>query len=395
MLWRGLRRPRRAALSAAGGTTRIVFRPEESTRCRRFEFAPGPVRASFAAAGSLLVARRRRRSGRDAAPADAPTQGRELEPRRAALLPAAARRDRAAQRRGRHRLSADARRRAALEGRAAVQARHRDRPAGARRRPGARGRRRVAPGAARLARTRCATRSSCWSRSTALPEAEEPLDELLRQCAATGAAGDARGACRASSAARRDRHATARARRARAAALRRRARHARLGAGRHRPRLAGRRRSRQGAGGARTRASDADPARRRRRPCSRSTCCRRRPRPRRSSRAIWRPSRRAAAVRLLYVRTLADVAAPGRGDRRRSQVLTQADPTLAPPWLTLGALELELQHPQGGQRGAAELRAPGRGRGAGELPAARRRPRRRQRRRRRRGRHAAEHERAR
>ncbi len=51
------------------------------------------------------------------------------------------------------------------------------------------------------------------------------------------------------------------------------------------------------------------------------------------------------AVRLLYVRTL---AASQRIADAAQQVgaLTQSDPSLAPPWLTLGALELELHHPK-------------------------------------------------
>ncbi|MEP7300290.1 MAG: tetratricopeptide repeat protein [Caldimonas sp.] len=51
-----------------------------------------------------------------------------------------------------------------------------------------------------------------------------------------------------------------------------------------------------------------------------------------------------AAVRLLYVRTLAT------GQRledavEQVSVLTRGEPALAPPWLTLGALQLELRHP--------------------------------------------------
>lgn len=54
---------------------------------------------------------------------------------------------------------------------------------------------------------------------------------------------------------------------------------------------------------------------------------------------------RSTDVRLLYVRTLAawqrltDAAA-------QLGVLTKSDPDLAPPWLTLGAIELELRHPK-------------------------------------------------
>jgi tetratricopeptide (TPR) repeat protein len=50
-------------------------------------------------------------------------------------------------------------------------------------------------------------------------------------------------------------------------------------------------------------------------------------------------------VRLFYVRTLA--AAQRLGDASAQlAVLTQSDPNLAPPWLTLGALELELRRPK-------------------------------------------------
>ena len=52
-----------------------------------------------------------------------------------------------------------------------------------------------------------------------------------------------------------------------------------------------------------------------------------------------------AGLRLLYVRTLA-------GSQRltdalaQATALTESEPTLAPPWLTLGALHLELKHPK-------------------------------------------------
>ena len=53
----------------------------------------------------------------------------------------------------------------------------------------------------------------------------------------------------------------------------------------------------------------------------------------------------SANVRLLYVRTLA--AAQRLGDATAQlTVLTTSEPGLAPPWLTLGALELELHHPK-------------------------------------------------
>lgn len=54
---------------------------------------------------------------------------------------------------------------------------------------------------------------------------------------------------------------------------------------------------------------------------------------------------RSVNVRLLYVRTL---AAWQRLTDASVQlgVITQSDPELAPPWLTLGAVELELRHPK-------------------------------------------------
>ncbi len=62
-----------------------------------------------------------------------------------------------------------------------------------------------------------------------------------------------------------------------------------------------------------------------------------------TSRLAVQPS--SAPVRLLYVRTL---AASQRLTDAAAQVtaLTTSDPGMAPPWLTLGALELELQHPK-------------------------------------------------
>ena len=51
-----------------------------------------------------------------------------------------------------------------------------------------------------------------------------------------------------------------------------------------------------------------------------------------------------APLRLLYVRTLA--ASQRLGDAvEQVSALTRGEPALAPPWLTLGALELELRHP--------------------------------------------------
>ncbi|MEO6364024.1 MAG: tetratricopeptide repeat protein [Caldimonas sp.] len=56
-----------------------------------------------------------------------------------------------------------------------------------------------------------------------------------------------------------------------------------------------------------------------------------------------RPSN--AAVRLLYVRTLASLQRLAEAAGQLT-VLTKSDPGLAPPWLTLGALELEMRHPK-------------------------------------------------
>ena len=82
------------------------------------------------------------------------------------------------------------------------------------------------------------------------------------------------------------------------------------------------------------------------RPCSRSTCSR----PCRDAEAIVKARLAAsppapAGLRLLYVRTL---ASSQRLTDAQAQVtaLTQSEPTLAPPWLTLGAIELELKHPK-------------------------------------------------
>jgi tetratricopeptide (TPR) repeat protein len=50
-------------------------------------------------------------------------------------------------------------------------------------------------------------------------------------------------------------------------------------------------------------------------------------------------------VRLLYVRTLATSQRLGEASTQLA-VLTRSDPGLAPPWLTLGALELELRRPK-------------------------------------------------
>ncbi len=50
-------------------------------------------------------------------------------------------------------------------------------------------------------------------------------------------------------------------------------------------------------------------------------------------------------VRLLYVRTLATSQRLAEATTQ-IQILTKAEPNLAPPWLTLGALQLELRHPK-------------------------------------------------
>ena len=68
---------------------------------------------------------------------------------------------------------------------------------------------------------------------------------------------------------------------------------------------------------------------------------------------------RPAGLRLLYVRTL---ASSQRLTDAQAQVtaLTQSEPTLAPPWLTLGAIELELKHPKEATVALRDLRAAGR-----------------------------------
>ena len=50
-------------------------------------------------------------------------------------------------------------------------------------------------------------------------------------------------------------------------------------------------------------------------------------------------------VRLLYVRSLATSQRLAEATTQ-VQMLTQAEPNLAPPWLTLGALQLEMRHPK-------------------------------------------------
>ena len=54
---------------------------------------------------------------------------------------------------------------------------------------------------------------------------------------------------------------------------------------------------------------------------------------------------RSVNVRLLYVRTLAAWQRLADATAQLG-VITQSDPELAPPWLTLGAVELELHHPK-------------------------------------------------
>ncbi|MEO8079230.1 MAG: tetratricopeptide repeat protein [Caldimonas sp.] len=53
----------------------------------------------------------------------------------------------------------------------------------------------------------------------------------------------------------------------------------------------------------------------------------------------------STSVRLLYVRTLATTQRLAEA-AEQLQTMTGSDPSLAPPWLTLGALELELHHPK-------------------------------------------------
>ena len=110
-------------------------------------------------------------------------QGRELGPRRAAFLPAAAR----------ARSSCATARPApptsscsmppARQGRAAVPARDRDGVAGARRRPGALGRARLAPGAARIGSMRLRYQIQLLVALNRIADVEEPLSALLRQTA--------------------------------------------------------------------------------------------------------------------------------------------------------------------------------------------------------------------
>ncbi len=57
------------------------------------------------------------------------------------------------------------------------------------------------------------------------------------------------------------------------------------------------------------------------------------------------PPAAPAGLRLLYVRTLAGSQRLGEAVAEVT-ALTQKEPALAPPWLTLGALELELKHPK-------------------------------------------------
>jgi hypothetical protein len=87
-------------------------------------------------------------------------------------------------------------------------------------------------------------------------------------------------------------------------------------------------------------------------------------------------------VRLLYVRTLATSQRLPEAAAEIT-VLTQSDPNLAPPWLTLGALELEMKRRAKRPARPAQLRSPGRRRRGRELRRRRERPARRGRRRRR------------
>jgi tetratricopeptide (TPR) repeat protein len=105
--------------------------------------------------------------------------------------------------------------------------------------------------------------------------------------------------------------------------------------------------------GARVRAgARAKPIRARKaRRCSPSTCCRAPRRPRRSSSASSRRERQPDGASALRANA-GDVAAPRRGDGR-DRGADQSDPNLAPPWLTLGALELEMKRPR---EAAAALR---------------------------------------
>ena len=68
-------------------------------------------------------------------------------------------------------------------------------------------------------------------------------------------------------------------------------------------------------------------------------------RPRRSSSASSRREPDSPTVRLLYVRTLATSQRLAEATAE-IEVLTKSEPNLAPPWLTLGALELEMKRPR-------------------------------------------------
>ena len=353
--------------------------------CRRLDRARARAAAGARpAAGALASARCPRRVARPP-----PPRGRELELDARAVLPAAARRDRAARRRGRARPTRcmlDAARRTKDEQlfrratEIALQARAGDQALAA---------------VARLARRRCPSRPMRLRYQVQLlvalnriAEVEEPLSALLRQHGAAGAAGP-------------DRRAAALLRAAPPIAMRPPQlveqalrpyaddrRHAGRRRRRHRPRLAAGRRLGQGA---RLRAARAA-----------------------------KPTRRAEGPALLALDLLPGTAR-GRGDRqapargaepddptcacstcarwRTSQrlaeataeieVLTRSDPDLAPPWLTLGALAARDEAAARSDGSAAQLRRARRGRRGREL---RRRRERAARQRRRRGRHAAQRE---
>ena len=267
-------------------------------------------------------------------------QGRELGPRRAAFLPAAAGRDRASQRPGRHlptsSCSMPPRRgrdeqlfRRATE--MALQARAGDQALSAV----------LATGARRCPESADALRYQIQllvALNRIADVEKSALSALLRRDAAAGAARPDRGAARLLGRAA-DRNAARRGRRADLAAAMPTQPTLGAGVGRHRTRLARRRRYGQGARlrrSVRAKPIRAPKARR----CSPSTCCQGTP----EAEAIVKRQLAARAdsptVRLLYVRTLAASQRLAEA-AAEIEVLTRSDPNLAPPWLTLGALELE------------------------------------------------------
>ena len=87
--------------------------------------------------------------------------------------------------------------------------------------------------------------------------------------------------------------------------------------------------------------------------CWRWNCCPRSPRPSRSSPPTWHAPTPSPALRLACVRTLTQQQRYADAVREL-EIVTRQKPDLAPPFLSLGALHLELRHPKEGE--AALLR---------------------------------------